>query len=872
MSTRSGKTYQNPDHDRALSKRTEEQQVQNSVADEETPINLPGAFINSPARVFRRDQLTYCWAPTMPTDPQGDPTAGPSRSSSLSETGPTTPEPAPSVVLDNSQLEMLRLIKLQQDEALRPLKKQLYEFGQRLDEIEGIEDVESQSTTRGADVPRGRAQYSAQDARASLPAQTRAAPMSQPGFQGNHPTFQQQGTQYPQYGQQGAQHQQYGAQGSSAPSATPGPANFDTGDYMRTALARADDRLLKASTLGFLKPEKPRQFLNQLKIFGNQHSARALTHAFYESMNTNTNEEVQLWFNAVVASTDPIDVQRRETINGWIQLIEDTFSKTSAEAERHLHSIKYDWEEPVTKFVFKIRTAMAEMNKNDPAAVIWEIERRLPDEYKASPFNSLSTDKPRYETFLTELKAKELGAKHARDQRVQLTKALGYVTRNERDARPRYENRKKDDGGKSDKYKGKTAKYDKNNPPPCYCGKNHWRKDTPCNPSGARALAAMQVLLGELVDEYDADEDSRPDSSGSNSSGSSIPQKRSMKDEEEDAASSYFRPSNEEEHDTRSYLVTPVDDEPPITVMHARAEASTSGTQPARVVAVKPLGPALDEYSYKGLGPACVKVATSPTAAPKWRPLDTGSPVSLVSKVFLEAHYKTVLPVTKAKPLNLAGITAGRTISDAGAELDIYLPTRDNSWMKMRGYFHVVPELHVGILLGNDLVKSYQISVMADDTFHVGTANLTGHVSRQAPGMVRVTTKDEAKIFIASDTYIRPGTTKNVAVRLPARPLHNTVAVGLTRYDERDDSLGRLASVLLNADVPRQAALPYTNFGKGCIKLNKGDQIGFLEEVLDGDQENGQVFRLGPLKSPESYTSASLGKKKTKTSPSCRRQ
>ena len=526
--------------------------------------------------------------------------------------------------------------------------------------------------------------------------------------------------------------------------------------------------------IGFLNPSEPRRFTSRLRNILRVNEESKVLHALERSMISNESEDVASWYDSVMASLDTTEQDARNSVEGWVFLIQERYARDTYQSQQYLSSITFSWDEEMTGYCSKVRAACLEAGILDPAAVCNEITRRLPSEYYSRLLTSYDTVTA-LERDLKKIQGAASMAHKQNEVTTKLQRELQSATRS-RPATFRPEFKKKTDNAPLPMSREKdTAPVP---PYPCrQCGEAHWtygKHRTPCKSS---SVAAYRVELGLPIDcmQAEAAEEEECETSGSETvSGPS---------EDDDGGV-----------DSKSYLIF-VDSDANSTCHKVESSTVPSGPSASaskKIVVISPSAPCT-ESAFRRSTSDQVKVATTAGGRWHWRPLDGGSSISLVSKKFLDEAFPhaTVYKKSAENVSRVSGIMPdASTVSDEAVKLTFWIVTKSER-AQITATFHVVPSLRVGLLIGNDIIRSFGISIDAPNNVFemrrhrlvgdllappdaVATKTLqkdvvVGEATLKAPTK-RVTFADDNKrpVKVLRETHLRPGYQADVPVSFKA--------------------------------------------------------------------------------------------------------
>ena len=127
-----------------------------------------------------------------------------------------------------------------------------------------------------------------------------------------------------------------------------------------------------------------------------------------------------------------------------------------------------------------------------------------------------------------------------------------------------------------------------------------------------------------------------------------------------------------------------------------------------KVIVPRPMGGRMHKDSYRKVTSNQILVRASQFGPAKFRQLDGGSPITLVSRAFMTKWFPDVpLHAQLSHHQPIAGIAEGATISlQVGAWLELFLPLTDSAEAKIEVYAKVLDVCPPGLLIGNDVCNA----------------------------------------------------------------------------------------------------------------------------------------------------------------------
>ena len=624
--------------------------------------------------------------------------------------------------------------------------------------------------------------------------------------------------------------------------------------------------------LGKLDPERPRAFIHRINVATSSYGETAILHALHATLVKSDKTEVTDWYDAVMGSIDVDEADARNSVAGWVHLIQSKFCRDAFESLAYLDKLKFSWNEPINSFVSKVRAAALECNLRDPVAVCHEVVKRLPVEYLLR-LDSEYSDITKLER---DLRRHSSAAVAMRKNKVELDQLQDKVVR------------RQPFGNLSTNTPKATTGAKKTPSTPCYkCGHLHFHSGvnaTPCpvphkttsnhvqsNAEGhynafSAALSGTPYTPDLDYEQHSIEDDEQTHVRSPASSPTAYKSAHVDLDQEIRPYSGGF--------DLDSHYVNLNQDIRPqsggfdLDLHYVEIDCRQTTTQdratgyqgraPSRIVTLRADGGLPTESTFKSSVADYVKVATDVKEPWFWRPLDGGSPISLVSRQFLQK----CLPRLNASPkssdnvANIRGVNGGQSVSRDGVLLTLYLVMRNNVRAELQGYFHVVDNLSSGLLIGRDISRPYGLMVdSSEDSFFVKRHKLVGDLLKPkdapsspvkqsgiAPDPPAALPKRKAiesrEVRVMHTTVVAPNTVHEVQVRVDS--FDNDM------YFLGDDSgpalsNGVFADHLLAAGDTQKVL--FTNAGSHPIRLTAGTRAGVVEEADAKDVWTGAAFR-----------------------------
>ncbi|BFZ56006.1 hypothetical protein PYCC9005_003048 [Savitreella phatthalungensis] len=586
------------------------------------------------------------------------------------------------------------------------------------------------------------------------------------------------------------------------PSAPQGTA-LGTPFFGSSSISGDNKTQIRQDDVGILTAENARRFTRRLKslqeLYGEEKTLRGLKRSL---INEETPKEIVDWFDSIIASTDEDAMDARRTVEGWCWLIENRYAPTVYQGQQMLEKIKFNWRDGIMGFTASVRAACVEASITSPSAITYEIVRRLPDEYQSLLHETSFTSVEQLEK---ELRRIDQAARKFHN----LSSSSGY-----HQSRATGTEIKAQDNAQSS---GKPRRACHN------CGKYHWYSGpnaTPCDTTAVRShLGETQdTLPSPELSEDEAGNDKRPPPNDNTDS---------------DCDSSTWFAEIETDELTNS-----------LTVQHERNKSKrVRFSEPIKhEVVVRPIGSLTSAPDAKQSVSAQVKVAHRRDGVAKWKPLDGGSAISIVSEKYLNFHYPKAKIETKAKKdrITIKGVVPGvHTASERGVNLDIWLLTT-SGYAKLQQYFHIISSLNVGIILGQDLIRCYGMVIDgARNQFEIPQHRLVGPMKSSMNYIDthrNALTQDyspvpDTRVRMAKAFVLPPLTQTAVPVKMPTNT--QTRIFPVYQVDSALDKITIDGESIVNGDGT--GYVPITNHSNHPKVLGNG-------EILARIQDNSQSF------------------------------
>ncbi|BFZ53905.1 hypothetical protein PYCC9005_000936 [Savitreella phatthalungensis] len=569
---------------------------------------------------------------------------------------------------------------------------------------------------------------------------------------------------------------------------------------------------LKAKSLGTLETDNPQRYLQQLEVLKSQHSDETILQALCENLNGNPDTVVRDWYYSIITSQSPREVNLRSHLGGWMSMIHASFQKTLIQNEMLLDKISFTWTESIMSFVSRLRSALSACGRVSPATQRYEIEKRLPLEFRFTPFAANDL-----EGFIAELRYREAAAKNTHQSTLRLYSSSEKLSGN-RFARQKENYPKISDKTTTDKtITRKPAK-------PCpRCKTSHFYSESQC-PDGKwfkrENLKTITNFVYEDSEDNEWDEDVEDPIDVLAVGDSPFPSRPTSK-----------RSSSPASEERNSKRVLGDLDAININLVEARSDGvfvhQTSVDGTARCIKARPVGGPPSEYSYTKVGHYRIQVANSPGGTPAWLVLDSGSPISLVAAGYLEKVFPSAVPMEKEQHKNLFGIAGDKLQSTHGTQLSLFCPLKDGACVEIQGYFHIVPELSAGLLIGNDIATAYLMKTDSEDsTVQIGPNGLIAELSFKP--MANTT----YEVSSTEDRIVRPGQEVRIATDIGsssnAHRGEEQVFIGQSVINSESSSKGMAVDALL---APWQSKICFANAGKTPLRIRRGQRVGWSEPL-----------------------------------------
>ena len=139
-------------------------------------------------------------------------------------------------------------------------------------------------------------------------------------------------------------------------------------------------------------------------------------------------------------------------------------------------------------------------------------------------------------------------------------------------------------------------------------------------------------------------------------------------------------------------------------MFHVTAAPVEKTPEAANYLVSKTTGPTPDENTYKTVCNLLIQVSTTADGVASWRPFDTCSRMSFMSRPFFDRHYSHLTLVTKKFPAPITGIAHGAIVrSTQGVSVNVFFPMIDERPVRVNAFFHILENFKDGLLIGNDL-------------------------------------------------------------------------------------------------------------------------------------------------------------------------
>ncbi|BFZ54172.1 hypothetical protein PYCC9005_001204 [Savitreella phatthalungensis] len=433
----------------------------------------------------------------------------------------------------------------------------------------------------------------------------------------------------------------------------------------------------------------------------------------------NDDQTITTWYRTQIQLLNSDEAIASRTTSEWIGAFKDKFSLDIFQQLNLLRSLEYRPNEDMRSFIARVSAACLECGKASDVEMISEVVARLPGDYRlALSYNTFST---------LDALEKELISR----QDVLQARPKGNT-----DYRPRnYTADSRKRGSQASVNPSIEAKKGFFPSPPTACpecGSWHWLKGkfaTPCQHKKGASAAAYNGTIGNSYRPktepvyLNSVSSSQGHEAETNLLDLDVPQAAQTEnvnfiDLTNEGDQHYYDLTNISTETV--YLVDKVDSHP--------------------LVWAKAIGPLPDEHNYKRLGPYMVQVAFNPPEtvsgsvtipSTTYFALDSGSAMSLISRQLLERVAPRAETIEKTTPHQLRGVVHGASVgSTHGVILPIYLPMLNGKWVGIKAFFHILDELSVGLILGNDIAVANQIRTdPTSRTYTLGGAhNWTGHL------------------------------------------------------------------------------------------------------------------------------------------------
>lgn len=225
--------------------------------------------------------------------------------------------------------------------------------------------------------------------------------------------------------------------------------------------------------------------------------------------------------------------------------------------------------------------------------------------------------------------------------------------------------------------------------------------------------------------------------------------------------------------------------------------------------------------------------------------VDSGAGLSLIRRAVLQSFPDVEIRTMQDNSVTIHGVSEGNLNTKQFVNLPISLKTQNGEIVTVVGEVHVVDNLPVPFIMGNNIRGPNRIDIVCDSP--AGTPALkvqgkfvTAHESPfpdpNEPKPVKVKVRAEKTVKIA------PGTGRNIAVNFANVPPCDRGYLVEPEHGHEDLAIGeygRLARAIISGS---ETCLPYANFGASTIRIRKGEVLGYVEDMPVAFKDEAEVY------------------------------
>ena len=449
---------------------------------------------------------------------------------------------------------------------------------------------------------------------------------------------------------------------------------------------------VRPKDLGWLDPDYPETYIGQLEVLAEAAGDQAVYTALLQSMPQNHSPVVVQWFHTIRLLEDEEVQTLRTSLAGWKCLIRRKFRKTAEEQSRIVRRLAKQKDETITEYVTRAQVGCMEANRRNALDQVAIILEGLPEEYLEGMY---SDNIQTVDALEKHLRSREVWIEARRQKRSgsKIDSGRPWSRQKDEASKNPFKNASTTTSSKPSYEKATTSKpsYEKalGKLPdrPCRtCGWPHWEKGankTPCPPTKPGWKVFMvdsDSAQSECESQEDADED-RHSHSSHEDVGLVLDQplstfvEGSIRAQEEIGLSTYY--------------------------LHSALGLQVA--EEGEVYESKTLGPPGEE-AHEAVTQLMIQVRPTADGETQWKPFDTGSSLSFVSKKHLEEYYPNAQVEAQKKNKTIVGIVAGHQMTcKTGVSLDLFLPMQEGEVVRINAYFRVLDVFSPGLLIGNDI-------------------------------------------------------------------------------------------------------------------------------------------------------------------------